>query len=529
MRDSLRALSPARWDWVSWALALFVVLGIAERVYLMSVYQPAFIGFSDTANYILAAHENLFFDPNRVAGYALFLRFLHLLSPTLLFVVIVQHALGIVAALLVFDSVRRIGFPRPLGLVPAAVLLLSGYLVLLEHAVLTDSPFIFLVSLSLWLTVRVWRGSAWWAMAAGLCLGIATDDRTVGLELLPVALLALALIPRAEIERRRGPSAPRGSRRGVAGVLNDHPILVARTRAACAGIVGCVLATLPFVIAHDVQTGVFNFTTEGNLPLYGRVAPWVDCTKFTPPPGTAALCPHEPPSERLGPNYWDFSPGSPIQPLKQFTDPSAARSAEVTAFAEAAIKAQPWTYLKYVGRSLVRIVDPSFLESPYPRVANAGWGPTEQESAEAIIDPAATVPREQLVDAYYTGSVFHISGATLIVDLASDTAFVGPEMAIALLLAAIAPLVTRGLERRFVVLADAYTLVLLVGPALVNEYDYRYVAPALGTLTAAAAAGAYGLWQRSRGPVRAIVDALAPRTRTLTTLKRGANDAGRGR
>jgi hypothetical protein len=215
--------------------------------------------------------------------------------------------------------------------------------------------------------------------------------------------------------------------------------------------------------------------------------------------------------------------------MKQFTDPSAARAAEVTAFAEAAVEAQPWTYLEYVGRSLVRIVDPSFLESPYPRIGNASSGPTEQQSTQAILDPAATVPREQIVKAYYNGSVFHISGATLIVDLASDTAFVGPEMAIALILAALAPLVTRGLERRFVLLADAYALVLLVGPVLVNEYDYRYVAPALGMLTAAAAVGGYGLWQRSRGPVRAIVDALAPRIRTLTALKRGANGAGRRR
>jgi hypothetical protein len=514
MRDSLRALNPVRWDWVSWALALIVVLGIGIRVYLLAVYQPAFIGFADSANYILAAHGNLFYDPNRVAGYVLFLRILHLLQPTLLFVVIVQHVLGIVAALLLFDSVRRIGFPRPLGLVPAAVLLLTGYFVLLEHAVLTDSSFIFLVSLSLWLTVRAWRGSAWWAMAAGMCLGVATDDRTVGLELLPVALLALALVPRAEIERRRARRAPRSPGGGVAGVLNDHPILVARTRAVSAGIVGCMLVTLPLVIAHDAQTGVFNFTTEAGLPLYGRVAPWVDCTKFTPPRGTAALCPRGPASQRLGPNYWDFAAASPLQPVKQFIDPTAARAAEVTAFAEAAVEAQPWTYLEYVGRSLVRIVDPSFLESPYPRIGNAYWGPTEQQSTQAILDPAASVSREQIVTTYYHGSAFHFSGATPIVDLASDTAFVGPEMAIALILAALAPLVTRGLERRFVLLADAYTLVLLIGPVLVNEYDYRYVAPALGTLTAAAAAGGYGLWQRSRGPMRAIVDALAPRTRT---------------
>ena len=290
-----------------------------------------------------------------------------------------------------------------------------------------------------------------------------------------------------------------------------------------------MLATLPFLIAHNVQTGVFNFTTEGNLALYGRVAPWVDCTKFKPPPGTAAWCPHEPVSQRLGPNYWDFDAASPVQPMKQFLDPTATRSEEVTAFAEAAIEAQPWTYLEYVGRSLVRIVDPSFSESPYVQIGNSYWGPTEQQSTQAILDPAATVPRELIAKSYYNDSDFHISSATPIVDLASDTALVGPEMAIVLILAALAPLVTRDLERRFALLTGAYSLVLLVGPVVVNEYDYRYVAAALGPLTATAAAGGYGLWQRSRGPVRAIVDTHRPRIRALPMPKRGANGAGRRR
>src|SRR5439155_7314053 len=33
---------------------------------------------------------------------------------------------------------------------------------------------------------------------------------------------------------------------------------------------------------------------------YGRVAPFADCTKFTPPAGTEGLCDPTPPDQRLG-------------------------------------------------------------------------------------------------------------------------------------------------------------------------------------------------------------------------------------
>ena len=57
-----------------------------------------------------------------MVGDSMFLRALHELSPHLIAVVVVQHAMGLGAAALFFAAVRRCGGPRGLGLAPAAVI-----------------------------------------------------------------------------------------------------------------------------------------------------------------------------------------------------------------------------------------------------------------------------------------------------------------------------------------------------------------------------------------------------------------------
>ena len=81
---------------------------------------------------------------------------------------IVQHALGIISGLLLFDVVRRSGVPRAWGLIPAAVVMLGGAELLLEHTILSDPLFIFLVTLGLWLCVLTWTRSLWFALLAGI-------------------------------------------------------------------------------------------------------------------------------------------------------------------------------------------------------------------------------------------------------------------------------------------------------------------------------------------------------------------------
>ena len=263
-------------DRVLVALAGLLGAGVALRIYFLLVWSPAITGYSDTGIYFDGAVgplSRLWSDPIRVVGYSMFLRLLHGIAPHLILVIIVQHLLGLGAALLFFLAVRRCGGPRGLGLAPAAIIALGGDELFLEHAALSDALFVFLLSAMLYCAVRASQSAAWWAAVAGLCAGLGVWDREAGLAMVAVIALWLAF------------SSGRPTRRTLAiGALS----LVLS------------LATVGVYIgwrqAASDRPGVLTSNSAWNL--YGRVAPWADCTKFTPPTGTARLCERTPPSQR---------------------------------------------------------------------------------------------------------------------------------------------------------------------------------------------------------------------------------------
>ena len=137
------AATVASRDRVSVALAALLAVGLLLRAYFVLVWRPAITGFSDSGIYFQGAVASLWSSPGRTAGYSMFLRLLHAISPHLLLVVLVQHALGLFAAVLFFCAVRRCGGPRGLGLAPAAIIALGGDELFLEHAALSEALFIF--------------------------------------------------------------------------------------------------------------------------------------------------------------------------------------------------------------------------------------------------------------------------------------------------------------------------------------------------------------------------------------------------
>src|ERR1700682_719724 len=185
----LRSASPR--DRVSIALALVLGSGLLVRAWFLLAWSPALTGYSDSGIYFQGSFSSLWADPIRTVGYPMFLRLLHAISPHLILVIIAQHALGLGAALLFFLAVRRCGGPRGLGLAPAAIIALGGDELFLEHAALSDSLFIFLLSAMLYCAVRASQGGARWAALAGLCGGLGVWDRGVGLAM--VAVIALWL------------------------------------------------------------------------------------------------------------------------------------------------------------------------------------------------------------------------------------------------------------------------------------------------------------------------------------------------
>ena len=494
--------------------AAITLLGGLLRAFFLYRYRPALLGFPDSVVYVIDAHQSLFADPLRVSGYALFLRLLHAISPHLLLVTIVQHGLGLLGGLLLFDSVRRADAPIGLGLIPAAIVILGGSEIMLEHALLTDSLFIFLVNLALWFVVRAWKGSPWWALGAGLSLGCATIDRTAGLELLPVMLLCLLLAPASTIVAVRDQKSGRrrhrpGALRRLDGLRVRYPLACWRLTALVVGVVGALLVIFPFIHAHKEDTGTWGFASTSYFDLYGRVAPWANCSKFTPPPGTAKLCIHTPVSQRQGTEAWEFLGSSPAvaaygSPEWFGPPPQKDENTQLRSFAIAAIEGQPFTYLEYVGRDLLRVVDPTFSTSPYKAIGNAGYGQTPEGLLNYYFNTSNFADVDAIITGYYQSPGLLAGNVDILKTWDRDRRIEGPVMVLILILALLAPILARGLPRRFAILCGLVSLVLIVGPILVIDYDWRFMIPVFGPLTAGAAIGGFEVWRRMAPAVKKL-------------------------
>ncbi len=340
------------------ALGVVVVVGLGLRLYFVSGWRPALVGFPDSGIYVEDAITGVFNDPLRVGGYSEFLRLMHGVRAHLSFAIFIQHLLGLASGLLLFGAVRRAGASARAALLPAAVVILGGSELFIEHAPLTEATFIFSVDLALYALIRAWASArGWpWAILAGLALGVATDLRSVGLLLLPV-LVAVFLLAGSSSWRRR----------------------------VLCGVLALLAAAVPietYLYLHRQSQGYGGFTGAGYFDAYARVAPFADCSKFRPPPGTARLCIHIPPSHRPGHDVWEFTGLSPaVQAYGEpdLTVPKPSENSQLRSFTEAAVLGQPGRYLHYVARDLVRIVDPSFPARPTalpgPRAADTAAHP----------------------------------------------------------------------------------------------------------------------------------------------------------
>ena len=325
-------------------LAVVLIAGLVLRVLFMFAWQPAFMGFSDSPAYLAMASGDLWSNTLHPVGYPLFLRDVHALVPTAWFVIGLQHLFGLISAVLIWLTVRRAGAPRLAALLPAAVIALNGDEMFLEHAILTESLFILLASICLYCAARsASPPSARWASASAIALVFAHTVRVVALPLLPVLVLWLAF--------------------GSGGAWRE------RLRAAAAALACIVLILGAYVLVQERNTGVVSLTTPtAGWDLYGRVAPFADCTKFTPPPGTRVLCQTTPPAQRTNTVFqYIFAPDHSLG-LKYFTrelGPESATQAQdgkIAQFTRAVIENQPLDYARTVLEGMIAYITPVHLE-----------------------------------------------------------------------------------------------------------------------------------------------------------------------
>ncbi|WP_157518926.1 hypothetical protein [Herbidospora mongoliensis] len=407
-----------------WFAGVFL-LGASLRVLAVIGYQPA-LWFPDTYTYVVTAIRPRP-DLVRPAGYSFFLR---LLEPFHSFglVVIVQHLLGLATAVLIYGAIRR----KVLGVIAAAVVLLDAYQIQLEHLLVSDTLFLFLVVAATVLALRppTWRK----ALGIGLLLGAATITRTVGLPLIVVFLVLYGWRARR-----------------LVGVF------------AVGALVPVVAYGAWFSSVHD-RVGLVG---ANGAFLYVRVMPFADCSIMKPPADLAVLCDDRkvrPPAQDY---VWDATSPLVRLPGETFT---AENDALAQRFSMLAITRQPGDYLATAARDLVRAFEPGRPVYPNPEVY------ATYEFPEAI--PAEPQTRDtlgvELARRYENGPI-----STQVIEpvagwlrnYQSVLALPGPLLLLVLLVPVIAA------RRSDVLIPWAVAWALLVVPAATAVFDYRYVLP----------------------------------------------------
>jgi hypothetical protein len=462
-----------RHDKITLAAILALTGGaVAARAWLMIGYPPAFLGFPDSLGYTEAAALGIFRNTQHPAGYPLFLGLLHKLSDDLPFTITVQHAMGVATGLLLYVSVRRSGVPAWLGLVPAAVVFFGGTGLFLEHSLLSDPLLAFLQAAGIYFTIRALHDPALrWPLLAGASIGLSFWVRTVAISsavLVPPLLLC---------------ATPGDTRRRLIGALT----------AALAVIV--LIAA--YVGVQDLVTGYVGYERESAWNLYGRVATFVNCKDFTPPPGTGFLCPREPLARRDTENHYQYALNSPA--VKRFGFPYAAAPDANTLlerFSTAAIEHEPVAYARAILRGLGYYV--------FPR---AGEGYTPQELRTAMLNPADSEAHHAEFASFYADSAGYSGSPSAVRPLSvyeRYTQIQGPLLIILLAAALIGPWF---LPERTRWAAAAFTLTALFSIAFAiagDSYDARFAYATFGPLSAGAALGAWGITTFFLGRVRQL-------------------------
>ena len=462
-RDPARLVAWARADLPGWARRhrwFLVAFGLGALLRLVTVlgHRPA-LWFPDSYTYVVTAMRPRP-DLVRPAGYSLFLR---LLEPfhSFALVVIVQHVLGLLVVVMVYVTILRRGGPRWAAVLACVPVLFDAYQIQLEHLLVSDTLFTFLLVGAVCLAMRrppTPRSAA----ALGLLVAAATLTRTVGLPL--VAVFALFLLAYG-VRHASGAVRP-----GRAVARLTVPFLVAALLPV-AGYAGWFYATYQRVGLVG-SNGVF---------LYARTMSFADCSVMRPPPDLAVLCDPRPPASRPASQEYIWNPQAPLVKLPgiTFTEETDALAGR---FASLAIRSQPLDYLggmlTELGRSFTpgRPVYPDaetygYYEFPATTPPSPGRHPAVvgKEFAgryeRGSITPRVVEPFAGMMRAYQ--DVARLPGTVLLVILLVPPAAWAIRARVSS---------RRAISGWGVPWATAWALLLV--PAATAQFDYRYVLPA---------------------------------------------------
>src|SRR5581483_1007495 len=424
------------------------------------------VWFNDSFDYIQnTVHFQL--DTTRVSGYSIWLKILEPFH-TYALITILQHLMGLAVAVMIYALARhRYSVPPVWATLAVVPVLYDGFQIQLEHLIMADTPFLFVITLAMVLLLWDRRPPSLVRCAViGLLLGIADVLRSVALPLL--AVFAVYLVIRRIGWRRVG-----------------------------ALIVMCALPVVAYAGWFDIQHGQFAMTTSNGVFLYSRVMTFAECSRMSLPADEKWLCTTVPPDKRPIAQAYIWTSGGYNDGMR-YTAPLGRYGASkftpvpnklAENFAIKAIEAQPLDYLQATWDDTWRVFGWSrqvfpqaatydeylFSKHPLPiasynKVQIGPWGSYAAAYVEGnpythVVEPFAEVIRLWQRYVWLPGTVY---GLVLLVGfggMALAWRRVGGEA----------------------LLPWATSVMLIVFPAATAEFDYRYVLPAVPFACLAAA------------------------------------------
>ncbi len=302
--------------------SLVLAAGAVLRLIAVLGY-PGALWFAGDSYVYLGSALRLRPDLSKSIGYSLLLKVLEPFH-SLTLVTIVQHLMGLAIGILLYVLLRRARVPKLISALATVPVLLNGFQIELEHMIMADTLFMFLLVVAA--TILLWRPRPSWpaVLIAGLLTGYAVTVWSGGL-ILPVVFIVFV------IWRRMG------------------------WRPLAAIVAGSAIPIVGYAAWFHSSTGTFALTRSEGFYLYGRVSSFAECSKINPPANERLLCLSIPVTKREPPGdlVWHIPqvkevPGGPV---------SVAGNKMLRDFAIQAIEAQPVSYAHAIVDGVVLSVD----------------------------------------------------------------------------------------------------------------------------------------------------------------------------
>jgi hypothetical protein len=295
--------------------AVVLLMAAALRAVVIAGWPPVF-WFNDSYNYVIDSVTRTP-DVVRSNGYPFFLETIEPFH-SLLLLATLQAMMGLAMGLGIYAVLRRRGLPWWGATLPALPVLFDVFELQLEHMIMSDVLFFFLVTMAI--VLLCWSDQPSWltCVITGLLIGYATLVRGVGEPLL-VVVAVLLLVRRVNWKR--------------AGTL----------------LVVGLLPIVAYMGWYHSYYGKYALDGSSGTFLYSRVSTFAECAKM---PNLAsdlkALCDPKPPAQRSNSQQYIWDTTTPLYRYSHGYNFSAQANSAAGKFAKQAILAQPLGYAKAV-------------------------------------------------------------------------------------------------------------------------------------------------------------------------------------